>query len=834
MRFQAATSGVCVAFRSAVTVALLVVFLGQVVRPGPAESPANEAIKATAWLIWPKELHLVGPLQGAQLLVREPVGSAVRDHTREVEYRSEPTGLVRVDATGWVEPLRDGTGCIQVRLGKVTRRVPVNVIGISESQNISFRRQVMAALSVGGCNGGTCHGSPNGKNGFRLSLWGAAPAFDYFALTRDVSGRRCNATAPAESLILRKALGRVPHEGGVRFSAGSLPARILEHWLAAGMPADLNTDAIPELHVEPPHARLDEGSPSIQLVVHARFPGEPWRDVTRLTVFQSNDPTLARVSLTGMVEFRGSGEAAILCRYLAASQIVRLSYLPTKKDFVWKVPPERNPVDRYVFARLQELQIRPAAICSDSVFLRRVYLDLLGRLPTVPEVREFLSSQAPDKREHLVDKLLADPQFAEFWARKWLDVLRANQKRLPRDVLVAFYRWWQERIQQNTPFDQVVRELLTASGNTRYNPPAAYYTVNSTPEDLAETTAQVFLGVRIGCARCHNHPFERWTQDDYYGLAACFARVDRRNDPDFKPNRRQPPVQIITSKKDGEILHPFTGRPAPPRPLLGKAPFTSDKDRRSALADWLTARDNPFFARALANRIWFHLFGRGIIEPPDDIRDTNPPSNDALLDFLARELADHRFDCKHLVRLIVCSATYQLASEPASDNAEEIRLFARVRPRLLTAEQLLDAIGQVTEVAESFTDFPDVRRAVVLPDSLSSHPFLSTFGQPPRELPCECERPTEPNLAQALQLVSGSTLHRKITAPDNRLGRLLQARATDEEILNELYLAALSRPPSDADRQTVLNMVRQQTDRRSAWEDVLWSLLNSSEFLYRP
>ncbi|MCS7159055.1 MAG: DUF1549 and DUF1553 domain-containing protein [Gemmatales bacterium] len=800
------------------------------------QSPISQVPTGTpGWQVWPKQVILAGPLDGAQMQLLRYHRGAVQDWTRQAQWRSQPAGLVRLQATGWLEPLADGNGYIEVEAQDFAAKVPITVTGLSRPPQVSFRRQVSAALAVGGCNGGSCHGSPQGKNGFRLSLWGADARFDYFSLTQDLAGRRVNAVAPAESLVLRKALGRMPHEGGVRFSADSIPARMLHQWIASGTPWDHDLTTPPELRVEPEKARLDQACRTLQLVVHARFPGETWRDVTRLTVFQPNDPTLVRISADGIVEFRSSGEAAILCRYLGATRTVRVSYFPQRHDFVWKAPPENNAIDRLVMARLQELQILPSPLCSDSVFIRRVYLDLLGRLPNVEETRGFLASSDPYKREKLVDKLLADPQFAEFWSRKWMDVLLANQKRLPKDVLLGLHRWWQKHLHQGTPFDEMVRELLTAQGHTLENPPAAFFTIHSTAEDAAETTAQVFLGVRIGCARCHNHPFERWTQDDYYGLAACFARVERRNDLQFKPSgRRQPPVQIISSKKEGEVLHPVTGRPAAPRPLLSAAPFPSDQDRRVALAGWLTAPDNPFFARAVVNRLWFHLLGRGIADPPDDLRDTNPPSHEALLDFLARDFVEHGYNLRHTIRTICTSTTYQLSSEPLPQNADDTRFFSRAWPRLLTAEQLLDAIGQVTEVPETFPDFPETRRAVALPDSLPNHPFLSAFGQPPRELPCECERPSEPNLAQALQLVSGSTVHRKITAEKNRLGRLLAHSMSDQAILEELFLAAFSRRPTPRETQLVLDILARHAHKRAAWEDILWTLLNSAEFLYRP
>ena len=510
-------------------------------------------------------------------------------------------------------------------------------------------------------------------------------------------------------------------------------------------------------------------------------------------------------------------------------------YLENKKDFKWSNPPENNYVDKHVFAKLKLLSIPPSGLCGDDEFVRRAYLDLCGILPAPDEVRSFLAGKDPKKREKLIDALLERPEYADFWTLKWSDVLRSSRKSVQVKGIYVFQRWLRDHLARNTGFDAVVRELLTANGSTFANPPANYYRIARDPQNLAETTAQLFFGIRMQCAKCHNHPFERWTQDDYYSLAAFFARVKRKKDPSEPgPNPMTPGGEIIYDSRSGEVIQPRTGKVMAPRFMGGVVPvIPPDKDRRQVLADWITSPGNPFFARSLANRIWYHLNGKGIVDPVDDFRDSNPSANDELLDALARDLADHQFDVRHLIKVIMTSRTYQLSAQPNDFNKDDNKYFSHAVTKLLPAEPLLDALCTALEVPEKFPGLPLGTRATQLPDGDINHPFLKTFGQPARELACECERESDSNLAQALQLINGPTVNEKLRNPNNRIGRLLAKKLPDRAILDELYLATLSRLPTEADTRVALEHVAKAPDKRKAWEDVHWALLNAKEFLFR-
>jgi hypothetical protein len=528
---------------------------------------------------------------------------------------------------------------------------------------------------------------------------------------------------------------------------------------------------------------------------------------------------------------------AILCRYLEEMQTVRLTYLEPRDNFVWPNPAEANYIDKHVFAKLKMLSITPSELCSDQEFVRRAYLDVCGILPTPTEVQSFLTSSDPAKRAKLIDQLLERPEYADFWTLKWLDVLRSNRKTIQIKGIHVYQRWLRAHIVKNTGFDQITRELITASGSTFANPPANYYRITRDPQNLAETTAQLFFGIRMQCAKCHNHPFERWTQDDYYSFAAFFAFVKQKKDtlePGDTPKQPQGAEVIFVTRGGGEITQPRSGKVMAPRFLGGDvAKVAPGQDRREALAAWMTSAENPFFARSVANRVWFHLLGKGIVDPVDDFRDSNPSANDELLDALAKDFAASKFDLKHLIRTVMNSRTYQLSAQANDFNKEDTKYFSHAVTRLLTAEQLLDAICTVTEVPEKFTGMPAGTRAVQLPDGDANHPFLKTFGQPARELACECERESDSNLAQALQLINGPTVNDKLRNANNRIGRLLAKKATDAEILNELYLSTLSRLPTAEDVKVSLEHVSKAPDKRKAWEDVHWALLNTKEFLFR-
>jgi Protein of unknown function (DUF1553)/Protein of unknown function (DUF1549) len=809
-----------------------------------AGTPVDAATRAAligqpaSLAVQPPAIMLRGHRAMQQLVVTgHYADGALRDLTGLADLQIDGPGIVDVSSDGFLLPRSNGVSTLRIRAGAKQISVPVSVVNADKPQPVSFRHDMIAAMNVGGCNQGACHGTPSGKNGFRLSLRGYDPAADYLQLTRDVLGRRTDRLDPDSSLIMQKPLGRVPHEGGQRFTPTSLPAQIFRGWIAEGLrddPTDL--PALRGIEVLPGPRVLREPARWQQLAVLGHFSDGSDRDVTRLTVFTSSDTAVAEVSNSGLVEFQQGGEVAILCRYLEEMQPIRLTYLQPKKGFAWSNPPENNYVDHLAFGKLKMLNILPSEVCTDQEFIRRVYLDACGTLPRPEEAKAFLASTDPTKRAQLIDRLLERPEYADFWTLKWSDVLRSNRKAIQLKGVHVFQDWLRERIERNTPFDQVVRDLLTANGSTFANPPANYYRVAHDPQSLAETTAQLFFGIRMQCAKCHNHPFERWTQDDYYSMAAFFVRVRHKTDatePASGP-MKQDGAEVVYSDRGGEIVQPRTGKVMPPKFMGGTvAKVPPATDRREVLAAWLTSPENPFFARATVNRIWFHLVGRGIVDPVDDFRDSNPSANDELLAALAKDFAGHGFDTKHIIRVILNSRTYQLSAQTNDFNKDDGKYFSHSITRLLTAEQLLDAICNVTEIPEKYPGLPSGTKATQLPDGEINNVFLKTFGQPARELACECERENDSNLAQALQLINGPTINDKVRDPHNRLSKLLGQKLPERDVLRDLYIATLSRAPADGEIKASLDHVAKAKDKRKAWEDVQWALLNSKEFLFR-
>jgi len=808
-----------------------------------ASLPVDAAVKAqivgqpAAVVVQPRAITLSGPRAMQQIIVTGiyPDGQ-LRDLTVFCDISADSPGIVSIQSEGMITPEKEGETALRVQAAGQSVGIPVRVTELGNPRPASFRHELIAALNVGGCNAGACHGTPSGKNGFRLSLRGYDPAADYLQLTRDVMARRTDRLNPDASMILQKPLGKIPHEGGLRFQEKSLPAQVIRSWIAEGLqddPADL--PALQTIEVLPGSRVLQDPARWQQLAVRARFANGAVRDVTRLTVFTSSDTAVASVSNTGLVEFQQSGEIAILCRFLDVMHAVRLTFLEPKKDFHWIPVAENNYIDRHVSAKLKMMSIQPSELCTDQEFIRRAYLDLCGILPTGEETATFLASTEKDKRARLIDRLLERPEYADFWTLKWCDVLRSDRKTIQVKGTFVYQNWLRDRIAGNTPFHQIVRDLLTSSGSTFANPPANFYRIAADPQNLAETTAQLFFGIRMQCAKCHNHPFEKWTQDDYYGMAAFFARVKGKKDPS-DPGAAPPNAgaELIYLDRTGEVMQPRSGKAMPPKFMGGPvAPVHSGQDRRQVLADWLTSPKNPFFAKSVVNRVWFHLLGRGIVDPVDDFRDSNPSANDELLDALARDFVGSQFDLKHLIRVILNSRTYQLSAQANASNKDDNKYFSHAVTRLLTAEQLLDAICTVTEMPEKFANVPLGTRAVQLPDGEMNHPFLKTFGQPGRELACECEREQDSNLAQALQLINGPTVNEKLRNPNNHIGKLLGKKTNEAVMLNDLYMAALSRLPNDAESKLSLAHVAKGADKRKAWEDVQWALINSKEFLFR-
>lgn len=709
------------------------------------------------------------------------------------------------------------------------------VFAAGASDSVSFLHDVIPVLTKAGCNAGACHGTPSGKNGFRLSLRGYDPALDSLSLLREAQGRRISVLDPDASLLLLKATAQIPHEGGPRFDRSSPLYALLRQWMAQGARDDSATASrVARLEVSPAQQTLEAPSVQQPLRVTAHYQNGTRRDVTPLARFSVNDESIARVTMDGTVEKLKHGEASVAVEYLSQFATAQVIFLDATPGFTWPNPPERNYIDRHTFAKLRQMRIEPSSLCSDEYFLRRAYLDAIGKLPTPDEARQFLASADPHKRDQLIDHLLDQPEFADWWALKWSDRLGCNQRFVGKIGAVKYHEWIRHAMASNMPEDAFASTILAALGGNYEHPPAGFYRRLRDPQTRAEEVAQLFFGVRIQCARCHNHPGERWTQDDYYGLAAFFARVKYRDGPFF--------IQIYDKEetvylpREGELTHPRSGETVSPKFLGGTAPEIGDRaDRREILARWLTSPDNPFFARAAVNRIWYHLIGRGIVEPVDDFRSTNPPSNEALLDALANDFVKNRFDRKHLIRTIMQSRTYQLSPNPLPGNAEDEKYFSRGRLRRLQAEQMLDAISAATGTPEKFPGLPLGIPAVALPDGEYKHPFLEAFGRPARAMACECERDADTNLGQALHLVGGLTLHDKIASPTGRVAQLLGSHRGDNEIIDELFLATLSRYPTDAERRAmVAHFTRADKEhRKSAAEDLLYALINHKEFLFQ-
>ena len=708
-----------------------------------------------------------------------------------------------------------------------------------------FNVEVMAVLSKAGCNQGACHGNLNGKGGFKLSLRGDDSGWDYGVLTRDLLGRRSNVLRPAESLILQKATGAVPHEGGRRFDANSVEYGILHRWIAAGMPPSKDAPTVVSLAVEPANRILVEPADRVTLRATAKFSDGRTLDVTRLACYDLSNPEVATADADGSVTKTQNGETSVAVRFLNQHASVRLAFAPSRPNFRWTDVPEVNFIDTHIFAKLKALRMNPSPLCDDLTLVRRAFLDTIGTLPSVAETTAFLSDQRADKRARLIEELLTRPEFADFWALKWGDLLRNEEKVLDRKGVQAFHGWIRTAIADGRPLNEFARELIAARGSTYAQPAANYYRALRDPLSRAEATAQVFLGVRLQCARCHNHPFDRWTQDDYYQLAAFFPRVQYRivenNRRDQFDKHEFDGEQVVWMDRAGEVTHAKTGVAAAPKFPDDPARIDAGSDRLIALADWVARPDNPFFARAQANRIWGHLLGRALVEPNDDFRATNPPSHPELLDALARDFAQHQFDLRHLIRTILNSRTYQLSWEPNDTNRGDDGNYSRAIVQRLEAEVLLDAMAQLLEVPVRFQGQPLGVRAIQLPgvqpktrgNPAHGERFLRAFGKPDRLLNCDCERNADDTVPQSLLLLTGEPLRSMIAEPNNRIGKLLAASKSDKEILDELCVAATGRPLKPDERRAIEAYMKKKSNRREALEDIAWAVLNTKEFLFR-
>jgi hypothetical protein len=724
-------------------------------------------------------------------------------------------------------------GALLLLLGTAEAKAP------PAPREVSFRNHVIPVLTKAGCNSGACHGAASGKNGFKLTLRGYDPETDYLTLTRQAAGRRVNLLEPARSLFLLKPTRALPHMGGRRFAVDSPEYAVISSWIAAGAPPPRESDArIEGLEVTPPSRTLGQGQ-EVQLTVRARFSDGAVEDVTRWAAFTSGDQTVAAVDDTGRVTAQGHGETAINVAYLSRVGHTRVAvpFPHAPDEAVFAAAPRHNFIDDLVTAKLKQLRIPPSAPASDAAFLRRAYLDAAGILPTVEARERFLADPSPDKRARLVDALLDRPEFVDYWAYKWSDVFLVSTRKLNRKSAQAFYGWIRAAVAANKPWDAFARELTTASGRSDEQGAVNYFLIHRNPIDLAENYTQAFLGLTITCARCHNHPLEKWTQKDYYAYANLFARVANKTDGGVSTVYSAPAGDLSLGQGSSS---PRVGRPLAPRPLDGKPlPLDSPRDRRAYLADWLTSPENPLFARTVVNRVWGNFFGRGLVDPVDDLRSTNPASNEELFAAVTRDFVAHGFDVKHLVRTIMASAAYQRSSETSAMNAADEKYGSHYVARRLPAEVILDAYSQVTGVPEAFDGYAPGTRALQLPDTRVKSYFLTAFGRPERVVTSSGERQQDPNLTQALHAINGETLNRKLMSKEGTLARLVASGAGDDDVLRALYLSALSREPTPEERQALAGAMARDAgagaspeSRRVVLEDLAWALLTSKEFLF--
>jgi hypothetical protein len=786
------------------------------------EKPVIAGVKLD---LYPGEIHLHTALaQQRFILVATRPDGITEDVTAKAKLAVADGKYARLDGP-ILRPLADGHTMLSAEYGGRTASVPITVTAAAAASPVSFKRDVMPIFMRAGCNAGSCHGSARGKDGFRLSLFGFDPDGDYFRLTREISGRRINLALPSESLLLEKASGTVPHTGGKRFAAESPYYQTLLHWLEAG--ANVDPGEVPKVEraeLYPPQIVIEGQAIPQQMVVRATYTDGTQRDVTALAVYLSNNDNSATISPEGLVTSANPGEAFVMARFSTHTVGSQVIVLPTGRAYT---PPDEKPVnyiDELVGAKLRKLRILPAPLCSDAVFLRRVSLDITGQIPSEDEYRRFIHDGSPEKRAKLVDRLLERKEFSEIWAMNWAELLMIHSTLdMSYKSVFLYSNWLTEQIAHNVPIDRMARELLTASGGTFSNPPTNFYQVEKDTQKTAENVAQIFMGIRVQCAQCHNHPFDRWTLDDYYSFAAFFAQIGRKQGEDYRET-------IVFDRAGGEVRHPVHNRVMPPKLLGGAVPDVQGKDRRAVLADWLTSPDNPFFARSIANRIWAYFFGQGIVEPVDDFRVSNPPSNPELLAALARRLVDYRYDFKRLVRDLCNSHAYQRSTRAGSELAAG-RNFAEARIRRLRAEILLDGISQVTETKDKFQGLPSGAHAVQIADGTATNYFLTTFGRSPRETACACEVRTEPTLSQALHLFNGDTVERKVVA-GGVVARMLAEKKTPAEIVRVLYARCYCREPSADELQKLLGVVHAAKSQRQALNDLFWAILNSREFVF--
>ncbi len=814
----------------------------------PTASPISSLATLTKIEIFPSLIVIEGPRYSQRLLVE---GTFSDGHQEELTSRatiavSDPK-VAKVDKDYVVFPNGEGRTTIVATVQGHRATAPLSVKDYSVASTWSFRNDVLPVMTKVGCNSGPCHGAAAGKNGFKLTLRGYDPVVDYYTLTHQADARRTDRMQPAKSLILLKPTLTIPHGGGRRFEVGSPEYKVISGWLAQGMPAPHDSDTlVTNIEVLPHEASLRPGAEQ-QLIVQASFSDGHTADVTRWAKFDSGDEGVATVDNNGHVVMRGYGEAPVTVWYQShvAFSRLRIPFPHGLEHAVFSRAPRNNYIDDSILKHLAVLHIPPSPRASDAEFIRRAYLDAAGILPKPAEVESFLRNGSPTKRNQLIDSLMQRPEFVDYWAYKWSDLLLVSSNHLSTDEMWSYYNWIHDSVARDKPWNKFVAQIVTASGNTLENGAANYWLIHRDPLDTSENMAQAFMGININCAHCHNHPLAKWTQKDYYGMANLFARVRLKT---FAPSGFRTAVGplfndvTVYSAPTGEFMDDRLMIPLPPKPLDAVALSSETPgDTRQYFAKWLTSPDNPFFARNIVNRVWRNFMGRGLIEPVDDLRDTNPASNEELLNALVKDFVAHNYDVNYLIRTIMQSATYQTSSKPLKENVEDDRYGSHYAIKRLPAEVLLDAYSQVTQIPEKFDGYPVGMRGMQLPDTAVKSYFLTAFGRPARQQTRETERTSVPTITQALHIINGETLNNKLRAPGSSIDKQLHDGASDEQIVDVLYLTSFSRHPTDSESSALVKALASaerekiagvDDSRRAALIDMSWALLTSKEFMF--
>ncbi|MBZ5563011.1 MAG: DUF1553 domain-containing protein [Acidobacteriia bacterium] len=821
----------------------------QAAKPLQPVAAHARSVPLTKIEILPRTVAITGPRYKQRVVVE---GTFADGHEEDVTAQARLTTsmpkVAEVDKDAMVRPQGDGQASLVATIGSLQATAPIEVNDFAKTFLWGFRNDVLPVMTKMGCNSGACHGAAAGKNGFKLTLRGFDPETDYFTLTHQALARRTERLEPAKSLILLKPTLTIPHGGGRRFPVGSLEYQIMSGWIADGMPAPQASDPrVTDIQVLPREASLVPGAEQ-QLLVTATFSDGHTEDVTPWTLFSSGDMGVASVDPNGKVTMRGYGEAPITVWYQSHVTFarVRIPYPYQLDEAVFEKAPHHNYIDEFVLAHLKQLHMPPSRPATDAEFIRRAYLDAAGILPKPAEVEQFLKDTSPDKRSRLISQLIDRPEFVDYWAYKWSDLLMVSSNKLSRDGMWSYYDWIRDGVAGDKAWNKFVWEIVTANGNAREDGPVNYWVIHRDPKDISENMAQIFLGTSIQCAHCHNHPLDKWTQRDYYGMANLFARVRLKTSapsgsiPNVGPIFRD--VTLYTGP-GGQYTDDRFSRPLPPKPLGAQAlGADSPLDPRVYFGEWLTSPKNPLFARNIVNRIWANFMGRGLVEPVDDLRATNPPTNENLLNALCKDFVAHNYDVDYLIRTLMESATYQTSSQPNQHNADDDKYYSHYLIRRLPAEVLLDAYSQVTQVPEKFEDYPAGTRALQLPDTAVQDYFLTAFGRPSRQTSASSDRTSVPSITQALHIINGDTLNNKLRDPHSSIEMLLKLGFSDEEIVKYFFLAAFDRYPTEAELHALVGDLRQAevepapgsqgSSRHAALTDMAWAMLTSKEFMF--